>query len=122
MQRVHERLAHENVQFGRKPIRHRTAKGLKMARDRRDALPEKSLEDRFERNFNPMPLQQLRQALACERFAVDQHAVAVEDDQVVAGRGSGRGSMHDFWLVEALTNATEAGCMSVEASLARHLI
>ena len=78
------------AQFRGKVRRHHATERHEMVGDGRDAPPEKSFEDYFELDVDPMPLQQVHQAAATQRFAVYQHAVAIEDDQIIAGRNSGR--------------------------------
>jgi hypothetical protein len=79
-----------------------------MIRDRRDAPSEKSLENRVEPDVDPMPLQLPQQAPAAERFAVNEHAVAIENNQIVGGSGSGGDCIHDLKLVGALTVVARA--------------
>jgi hypothetical protein len=57
---------------------------------RSHASAEESLEDEVEIGLDLVTPEQIHQALAAEHLAVDEHAVAIEDDQLVAqGRSQG---------------------------------
>ena len=66
-----------------------TTRGAILA-DRPRAPPKELLEGAAEVHLDPMLAQALDERRATQNFAVDQHPVAIEDDQIVARYGTHR--------------------------------
>ena len=76
---------------GRQIPRHPASPRAIIIRDCPHASAEKSLKNNVEIDLDPMASQHIHQAPAAEHLAVDQHAVAIEDDQLVARHDRSQG-------------------------------
>ena len=82
MERLLEGGQYARLQPDGKIGRHRLAEFAIVLRDRARASSEKQLERLRECQRYPKSGQLVRQALAAQQLAVDEHAVAVEDDEI----------------------------------------
>src|ERR1700726_2105910 len=83
--RGEKRCPNSCSQLGQELLRNRASQGLIVIDDRRRASPEEQIERLVETKMDAVARQHLRKAAATQYLAIDQYAIAVENDKVGLG-------------------------------------
>src|SRR5262245_40393303 len=83
-----ESRSHGDAQLGEEGFRQRLSGRSAIVADGAGAAAEKPVHRGLEVDVDAMPSQTVDKRIAAQKLAIDQHAVAIEDDELVAARSA----------------------------------